>query len=436
MAGPTKEQMLTGGVYNSSAPTLNDGQTQAFQLDVNGQLKVAATASVAPFAPNGNQATMSVSNVTSSLSLPAGTTVLVSNIGTTNTAYFTLSVGNGSATTASIPVPPGGAVGVAVGSNNTINAITASSTTSLNLAGGTGLVAGFGGGGGSTGSGTSSAFAAAFPATGTAIGAKSGANMVNLAADGSNNLLVGVATALPAGTNVIGHVIADSGSTTAVTQATGTNLHAVIDSGSTTAVTQATAANLKAQVTGAGSAGTADAGVVTVQGIASGTAIAVTSGVAQGSTSSGETVSPIGIRTLSTTPTDTTAQTNMPMATTNGALVTQPYALPDSLVSGATAAMTGTTTTLVLAAPAGSLHNYITQVTVGNSHATVGTFVNLQDGSGGTTIYTIPAAAVYGGATITFPAPLRQPTAATALYCACVTTGSNTIVSASGFKAL
>lgn len=46
---------------------------------------------------------------------------------------------------------------------------------------------------------------------------------------------VSVVTALPAGTNVIGHVITDSGSTTVVTgnvtvvQPTGTNLHAVID---------------------------------------------------------------------------------------------------------------------------------------------------------------------------------------------------------------
>jgi len=44
-------------------------------------------------------------------------------------------------------------------------------------------------------------------------------------------LLAGVET-LGAGSNVIGHVIGDSGSTTAVTQATGSNLHAVLDAGS------------------------------------------------------------------------------------------------------------------------------------------------------------------------------------------------------------
>lgn len=59
---------------------------------------------------------------------------------------------------------------------------------------------------------------------------------------------------------VIGHVIADTGSTTAVTgnvtvvQPTGTNLHAVLDATSTTAVTQATAANLNATVVPSGTA--------------------------------------------------------------------------------------------------------------------------------------------------------------------------------------
>lgn len=46
--------------------------------------------------------------------------------------------------------------------------------------------------------------------------------------------------ALPAGTNVIGHAIIDSGSTTAVTQATGTNLHTVVDSGTITTVSTVT----------------------------------------------------------------------------------------------------------------------------------------------------------------------------------------------------
>lgn len=118
-----------------------------------------------------------------------------------------------------------------------------------------------------------------------------------------------------------------------------------------------------------------------------------------------------------------------------GKLIVLPYSNPENFVSGAiTSAMTGTTSTSLIAAPASGLRNYITQITVSNSHATVGTDIIIQDGSGGTTLYVIPAAAVYGGAVLTFPTPLRQPTTATALYCANVTTGSSTKVSASGYK--
>lgn len=118
-----------------------------------------------------------------------------------------------------------------------------------------------------------------------------------------------------------------------------------------------------------------------------------------------------------------------------GKLIVLPYSNPENFVSGAiTTAMTGTTSTSLLAAPASGLRNYITHIVVSNAHATVGTDLIIQDGSGGTTLYTIPAAAVYGGSSITFPVPLRQPTTATAIFCANVTTGASTKVSATGYK--
>lgn len=112
------------------------------------------------------------------------------------------------------------------------------------------------------------------------------------------------------------------------------------------------------------------------------------------------------------------------------------YPLPLTPVAGLTAAMTGTTSTLVtgMGTPAALKYNYITQVTIGNSHATVGTFVELQDGNGGTTFFTAPAAAVFGGAVLSFPTPLKQPTAATALYVKNTTTGANVIVSVVGYQ--
>jgi hypothetical protein len=120
-----------------------------------------------------------------------------------------------------------------------------------------------------------------------------------------------------------------------------------------------------------------------------------------------------------------------------GKMIVLPYANPENFVSGViSSAMTGTTSTSLIAAPAAGLRNYITQITVSNSHATVGTDIIIQDGSGGTTLYVIPAAAVYGGAVIPFPTPLRQPTTATAIFCANVTTGASTKVSASGYKGI
>ncbi len=146
-----------------------------------------------------------------------------------------------------------------------------------------------------------------------------------------------------------------------------------------------------------------------------------------------------GIATLgqynATNPAPTDTQSVALQLGPNGQLLVLPYGNPANFVSGAiTSAMTGTTSTSLIAAPASGLRNYITQITVSNSHATVGTDVIIQDGSGGTTLYTIPAAAVYGGAVVTFPTPLRQPTTATAIFCANVTTGSSTKVSASGYK--
>lgn len=118
-----------------------------------------------------------------------------------------------------------------------------------------------------------------------------------------------------------------------------------------------------------------------------------------------------------------------------GKQIILPYANPENFVSGAiTTSMTGTTSTSLVAAPGVGLRNYITTIIVSNAHATVGTDIAIQDGSGGTTLMTIPAAAVYGGAVINLPVPLRQPTTNTALFCANVTTGASTKVSAVGYK--
>lgn len=145
----------------------------------------------------------------------------------------------------------------------------------------------------------------------TGHGTAAGALRVELPTDGTG--VVGLA----AGTAVIGHVIADTGSTTAVTgnvtvvQPTGTNLHTVLDTTSTTAVTQATAANLNATVVGTGT--------FAVQGTDT-----VTGNVASGATDSGNPVKVGGVFNT-TLPTVTAAQRVDFQTDANGHLGITPF---------------------------------------------------------------------------------------------------------------
>lgn len=297
--------------------------------------------------------------------------------------------------------------------------------------------------------------------------------LVNL---GANNdvTVAGVATAANQ-TTIIGHVDGiEALLTTLAGAVAGTEvqvdvLTSALPSGAATAAKQPAL----------GTAGTASADVISVQGIASMTPVLVTASagtnlntsalalesggnlaaaaaslsvvddwdnaasdgasvsgdVAHGGADAGEPVK-VGGKAVSAEPTPVDANDRANLITDLvGKLITLPYSNPENFVSGAiTSAMTGTTSTSLIAAPAAGLRNYITQITVSNAHATVGTDVVIQDGSGGTTLYTIPAAALYGGAVIMFPTPLRQPTTATAIFCANVTTGASTKVSASGYK--
>lgn len=111
-----------------------------------------------------------------------------------------------------------------------------------------------------------------------------------------------------------------------------------------------------------------------------------------------------------------------------------PFANPENWVQGTTSAMTGTTSTSLIASAGGSLRNYA-WVSCVNSHATVGTFVTIQDGSGGTALATVAAAANYGGQIDATPIPIKS-TAATGIFVANVTTGANVICSARGYKGL
>lgn len=381
----------------------------------NSKLDVNATASIGGFAPAGTATAQTTATTsTANVALPAGASVLVQNSGTTNPVYAKL--GAGAASVNDIYLGPGQGCVMVVGANTAVSLITTGGNTTVNLTGGSGLGScpTGGGGGGSGGGGAITAASGSYASGALSSGSvASGAFASGALASGS--VASGALASGSIASGAMVDVLASQGTVAAGTAATKATLTACQYNSSAPAPT--TTQQVAIQCDNAGN-------------------IMVAGGYAQGSTTAGQNLSPVGGRTLSTTPTDTTAKTNEPVLSLNGATVVAPYALADSLVQGTTAAMTGTTSTSLVASPGGSLRNYITNITCVNSHATVGTFVTVQDGSGGTALYTLAAAAVFGGSTITFPAPLRQPTAATALFVADVTTGANVICSASGFKAL
>jgi len=375
--GPAQStSTMVGCIYSPTGVTLTAANNQAAcQLDSAGNLLVAGTisASLAGFTPNGAVASLSVTTASANVALPAGTVVLVTNTGTTNIAYIKLSVGAGTAATTDMALVAGATVGLTVGTNTYINAITSSSTTTLRLAGGTGLVSGYGGGGGSSGGGDASA-----------------ANQTVVQG------VIGAATA-PTKMAVAGCVY----NSTPLTVTNGQSAAAQCDANGFS----------KVYVTN--------------------------NGVAIDATTSGQTPSTVACNALSATPTAyTTARTGPISCDLYGNVIVQPYSLPQNRIQGAiTSAMTGTTSTSLLAAPGANLYNYIQGIYCKNSHSTQGTLVAVQDGSGGTTMFQVAAAPAFGGDNSPLPSPWKQTTANTALYVANVTSGASTTCYAVGFKA-
>jgi hypothetical protein len=110
-------------------------------------------------------------------------------------------------------------------------------------------------------------------------------------------------------------------------------------------------------------------------------------------------------------------------------LIIEPHANPEETVDGSTADITGTGNTAVIAAQAG-YRFYITEITVSNSHASQGTWVNIKDGT--TTKHTVYLSKE-GGAVIPFPGKGLRLSVNTALNVACEI-AANVRASAVGYR--
>ena len=107
-----------------------------------------------------------------------------------------------------------------------------------------------------------------------------------------------------------------------------------------------------------------------------------------------------------------------------------PPGVPFSATSGSD--IVNTTSTQVKAAAGAGLRYYITAISVSNLSASVNTRVDIQDGSGGTVLWSGPAAASGGGFEITFPTPI-QGSVNTGIYAVCGTTSAQVRVSVAGY---
>ena len=476
------------------------------------------SATLSGFRPTTTGTPISVTTGGVTRSLPAGSQVVATNVGTTNGAYCKLGA---SATTSDQYIAPnGGWFGFAISGDTQLTCITGTSTTTVNMTGGTGLPTGTGGGGGSGGGGSVTQGTTPWITAGQGTAGAAAAAVTTIQGIASMTpVQVSQATAASLNATVVG-------TGTFATQAAQSGTWNITNvSGTVSLPTGASTAANQTSVIGTVAAGTAATNALAVGGIYNSSPITMTNGqgaahqfdvngylavnvkaatgLAQASTTSGQTGSLVMGATTTSAPAYTDAQTSPLSLTPQGAmrvsitqigaaniasggtggsqgvggttatnvaitdnpvnlgaqavnsentavtparkvqlvadlvgkLIVLPYANPENFVSGViTTAMTGTTSTSLVAAPAAGLRNYLTSCTFSNEHATVGTSIVIQDGSGGTTLWTVPTAPAYGGAQITFPTPLRQPTTATAIFVANVTTGSSTKAACSGYK--
>lgn len=150
----------------------------------------------------------------------------------------------------------------------------------------------------------------------------------------------------------------------------------------------------------------------------------------------------IGARALSANYTPVSTGDTADLVTTLvGAQIIRPYSLPEAdwQYAAASGGITDTSDVTIAAAPASGLRNYLTGIQLINTDATVGTEVVIKDGS--TVIFRTFVPASLAAVTqpipagMTFPTPIRQPTTATALTAACITTSSQTYINAQGYVA-
>ena len=128
------------------------------------------------------------------------------------------------------------------------------------------------------------------------------------------------------------------------------------------------------------------------------------------------------------------AQFVRPIATLDGRLITRLNSIPENewQYAAQSGGITNTSDVAIVAAAGANIKNYLTGLSVANANATASEIV-IKDGAS-TVIWRMYLAANAPIKSIIFSTPL-QSSANTALNVACITTGTQTYVSAQGYKA-
>lgn len=226
--------------YTGSGPITSPTNWTACSASTPVPISGSFSATVSGFAPASTGTPISVTTGGVTGTLPAGTVVVASNVGSTNGAYCKLGA---SATTSDQLIPPNSWFAFTVGASTQLTCITSTSTTTVNMVGGSGLPTGAGGGGGGSGgtvtqgnAGTNAQAwwmrigdATSGPAKVQAGNAAATTDVAVTVAD--PNVLAAVRAPVPAGTNIIGKVGIDQ---TTPGTTNGVQVNAAIPAGTNT----------------------------------------------------------------------------------------------------------------------------------------------------------------------------------------------------------
>lgn len=241
--------LLMGGVYNTAAPTLTNGQQASLQFDSSGNLKTNGTSTISGTVAATQSGTWNITNVSGTVSLPTGASTAAKQpaLGTAGSASSDVLTVQGIASmtalktdssavtqpisASSLPLPTGASTSALQTTGNTSLSTIATNTGNIpaNLT--------------VTSNALQVTQTTATPA-GTNLIGKVG---IDQTTPGTTNG-VQVNAALPAGSNVIGHVINDASSAVighVINDASSAVIgHVIADSGSTTVVTGTPTVNL------------------------------------------------------------------------------------------------------------------------------------------------------------------------------------------------